>query len=303
MPFHLAPFTRRQFISRTVGGGIAILTSPALFGAESPGGTERWALFSDTHISADPQAISRNVNMADHLRAAVKEVGALSPAPLNVLINGDCALDHGLPEDYTTWLDLLQPLRTSGLPVHCTLGNHDARDVFWNAVKDAAAQPRPVGGKFVSVLESGAANWFLLDSLDVTKQTPGRVGEAQLHWLASALDERSQKPALVMVHHNPDFRVEGKKSGLLDTHELLEVLLSRKQVKALFYGHSHTWRLAQQDGLHLINLPAVAYPFDPSEVTGWVDCHLQQYGMTLEVRAYDPQHPVHGQTKRLAWRA
>ena len=303
MPFHLAPTTRRQFITRAIGGGVAILTSRALVGAESSPLGERWALFSDTHVSADPLAVSRNVNMADHLRAAVKEVTALAPAPLSVLINGDCALDHGLPEDYTTWLELLRPLRASGLPLHCTLGNHDAREVFWNAVQEAAAQPRPVQGKYVSILESGAANWFLLDSLDVTKQTPGRVGEDQCRWLAAALDARQEKPALVMVHHDPVVRADGKPSGLLDTQALLEVLLPRKQVKALFYGHTHTWRLAEQEGLHFINLPAVAYPFNPSEVTGWVDCHLQPDGMTLEVRASDPQHPVHGQTKRLAWRA
>jgi 3',5'-cyclic-AMP phosphodiesterase len=77
----------------------------------------------------------------------------------------------------------------------------------------------------------------------------------------------------------------------------------RRHVKALIFGHTHTWRLTDQDGLHLINLPAVAYPFNAKEVTGWVDCHLRPNGISLEVHAHDATHPAHGKVSELAWRA
>lgn len=306
MPLHLAPLSRRQFLRRTVAGAASVVALPSVrsFAAGAKGSDPKlWALFSDTHIAADPAAVAREVNMAEHLKTAVADVLALPTAPAGVLINGDCSLDHGVPEDYTTFTQLLEPLSGAGMPIHMTLGNHDDREVFWNALKVARASAPPVVAKHVSIVEAGEANLFLLDSLEVTKKTPGLLGEEQRTWLAKALDERAGKPALVMVHHNPNPADGSKKSGLTDTEELLAILLPRRQVKALIFGHSHTWRLDQRDGMHLINLPAVAYPFTKTEVTGWVKAQLAASGVTLEVQATDKSHPQHGEVRELTWRA
>jgi len=301
MPFHLPPISRREFLRRSLVGSVGLLTIPALRAADFKIDPDHWALFSDTHVAADPATLRLEVNMADHLRAAVAGVRALTSAPAGVLVNGDCAFDHGLAEDYGTFTGLLQPLSEAGLPLHLALGNHDDREVFWNAIKDARPAAPPLASRQVSIVEAGQANWFMLDSLDVTKQTPGRLGDEQRAWLTKALDTRTDKPALVMVHHNPVF-TDGKNTGLLDTAELLEILQPRRHVKALLFGHTHTWRLTDHDGLHLVNLPAVAYPFNVQEVTGWVDCHLRGDGMSLEMHAHDIQHPAHGKVSELAWR-
>ena len=302
MPLHITPFTRREFLRRTVLASAGLLTIPALRAAATKADPDRWALLSDTHIAADPAAVMRNVHLADHLRAVLSEVGALGAPPAGVFINGDCALDRGLAEDYATFTELLKPLTAAGLPLHMTLGNHDDREVFWSSIQDTKPAVLSVASKYVSIVEAQRVNWFLLDSLEVTKQTPGRLGDEQRAWLAKALDARADKPALVMVHHNPVSADAAKKSGLLDAPEFLEILLPRRHVKAVFYGHTHTWRQLEQDGLHLINLPAVAYPFNPQELTGWVDCKLRADGATLDPRAHDPQHPSHGKVVELAWR-
>jgi predicted phosphodiesterase len=106
-----------------------------------------------------------------------------------------------------------------------------------------------------------------------------------------------------MVHHNPVSATQGKVPGLTDTKELLGILGPRRHVKALIFGHTHTWRHVEQDGLHLVNLPAVAYPFDPKEVTGWVDVTLSDESARLEVRAHDTTNKAHGETVELKWRA
>jgi 3',5'-cyclic AMP phosphodiesterase CpdA len=183
------------------------------------------------------------------------------------------------------------------------MGNHDEREVFWNAFRAEQAKAKPVAGKQISVIESGVANWFLLDSLEVTNQTPGRLGAEQLQWLAGALDARKDKPALVMVHHDVLLQPNGKKAGLLDSEDLLSVLKPRRQVKAVFYGHTHTWRIHELDGIHVINLPAVAYPFDPKEVTGWTDCLVKKDGMRLQISAFDKAHAQNGEVKEFTWRA
>ena len=303
MPLHIAPLSRREFLRRSAFAGASLLALPALRAADAKTDPDRWALLSDTHVAGDPAAISREINMAEHLRAVVAEVRALSAAPAGVFVNGDCSLDHGLPEDYATFAELLKPVSDAGLPLHLTLGNHDERETFWTSLKNTRPAAPPLASKHVSVVEGARVNWFLLDSLDVTKATPGRLGDEQRAWLAAALDARARKPALVMVHHNPISTEPGKKAGLLDTEELLALLLPRRHVKALFFGHTHTWRFAEQDGLHLVNLPAVAYPFKKEEVTGWVDCKLRDGGAALALRAIDITHAAHGKTTEIKWRA
>ena len=303
MPFHITPLNRREFLRRTLAASAGILTLPAARALAADADPDRWALFSDTHVAADPETISRENNMAARLRGAVAQVQALASRPAGLIVNGDCSLDHGLAGDYTTFIGLLQPPIGAGVPVHLSLGNHDDRDVFWDTLKDTKPAHPPVAGKNVSVVEAKRANWFILDSLEVTKQTPGRLGDEQRDWLGKALDAHPGKPALVMVHHNPMSANDEKKIGLLDTAELLEVIGPRKQVKAVLYGHTHTWRHTEKDGLHFINLPAVGYPFKVGELTGWVDCKLRDDGATFDPRAHDPQHPEHGKVLDVAWRA
>lgn len=302
MPLHLSPLPRREFLRRSLLAGAGILTLPVLRAAEAKIDPDRWALFSDPHIDADPAKVARDINLAEHLRQAVTGVQALSSAPAGIFVNGDCALDRGLAGDYGTFSELMRPLAEKH-PVHLLLGNHDDREVFWATLNENRPASPVVASKHVSVVEGARANWFLLDSLDVTKQTPGQLGAEQRAWLAKALDQRTEKPALVMLHHNPVATEAGKKTGLIDTDELLTLLLPRRHVKVVFFGHTHTWRQMQNDGLHLVNLPAVAYPFNPAEVTGWTDCRLHDGGMTLEVRAHNTTHAAHGKVAEFSWRA
>jgi len=302
MPLHLPRLTRRIFLRRSLAATASLLTFPSLRAAQSDADPDRWALLSDTHIAADRAAILRNVNMTEHLEGAVKGVLALGAKPAGVFVNGDCAVLKGLAEDYATFSSLVAPLREAGLPLHLTLGNHDDRDIFRTSLKAAIPAAPPLASKHVSIVEGARANWFLLDSLNEVNKTPGTLGDEQRAWLAKALDANTAKPALVMVHHNPVASTKGKVPGLTDTEQLLSILLPRRHVKALFFGHTHTWRFAEQDGLHLVNLPAVAYPFKPEEVTGGVDAKLTEKGAALTLHAHDTQHAAHGKTTELAWR-
>ncbi len=303
MPFHLPSFSRRDFLRTTLLGSAGLLSLRA-FGDEKPDiDPDFWALFSDPHIAADPATIAKGANMAEHLQHAVAEVRALAKRPAGLILNGDCAYDRGLAEDYATFTGLMSPVPAAGIPVHLTLGNHDDREIFWAALQNTRSDAPPVASKHVSVVEAARANWFLLDSLEVTKQTPGRLGDEQRAWLATALDARAGKPALVMVHHDPILAETGKKGSLLDTAELLAVLAPRRHVKALIFGHTHAWGVSQHEGLHLINLPAVAYTFGGDNgLTGWTSCRLRNDGMNLEIRANNPERPEHGKVTELAWR-
>lgn len=302
MPITLPPISRRRFIAGSLAVGAAAMARrfPA-FAAESVADPNRFILFSDTHVSEDLTKVNRGVLMSENLHRAVAQAIDSKPRPAAVLVNGDCAYLHGLAGDYSAFLDLLKPLREAEFPVHLTLGNHDRRDVFLKSIPDEAGAAPPVEDKHVGVVESPRANWFLLDSLNETNKTPGTLGPAQLGWLKKELESRASKPAVVMVHHNPDEKGQSV-SGITDTPALVELLHAHQNVKALIFGHTHDWSIKQNGGIHFINLPPVAYVFADGKPSGWVDVRLGEGGMTLELRSLDDKHPQHGKKTELAWR-
>jgi 3',5'-cyclic AMP phosphodiesterase CpdA len=317
MPITLPALSRRKFLAGSLAAGAALLARRYSFGATASSvDPHRFALLSDIHIPADQRVISRGVNMADHLRQVCAEVLQLDKAPACAIVNGDCAHLKGLSEDYATVIELVRPLREAGIPLHMAMGNHDQRDNFWQALPADENRTRALADRQVLVFETPRANWIMLDSLDKTNSTPGVLGAAQLQWLAKTLDERAGKPAIVFVHHNLPYNgahpitqpattpaiFKLKPTGLIDGSALLDIVLPRKQVKALLYGHSHVWHIEKREGMHLINLPAVAYVFTPPQPSAWVDAHLGEQSMSLELRCLDPGHAWHGQKHELEWR-
>jgi 3',5'-cyclic-AMP phosphodiesterase len=305
MPLYLPPISRRRFLTGSIAAASAIALGDTLWGAANQPPSERdphrFALLSDVHIAADPAAVLRKVTMAEHLKKVAAEVAGLSPLPAWGVINGDLAMGTGEAGDYATLLDLLKPLRAAGLPVHLALGNHDRRDRFRAALPQSDRADTPLKDREAYLIESPRANWFVLDSLGETNKVPGTVGDQQRKWLADGLDARKDNPAIVMVHHNPD-REDPTRGGLTDTVALLELLASRKQAKALIFGHTHHWSFAEENGLHLINLPAVAYVFQEGDPSGWTDVKLTDAGASFKLRCVDPAHKKHGEKHELKWR-
>lgn len=302
MPVHVPPISRRQFLAAAAATGAGLVFSQRSWAADDRADPDRWVLLADTHLQEDAERRHNEIHPVGNYRQARAEFLSLEPRPAGVITAGDVAFLEGLPGDYRTVVSELAPIRQAGIPVHMSLGNHDHRENFWTALPAARPAGSPsVADKHVSIIESPRANWFLLDSLEKTNYTPGTLGNEQLGWLATALDARADKPALVVMHHNPD--PTPNTSGLRDTAQLLDLLAPRKQVKALFYGHSHRWNMEQVEGIHLVNLPTLVWVFDQKQPRGWVDARLNDDRVTLHFNALDRQHVAHGQTADLTWRA
>ena len=302
MPVTLLQLPRREFLKRAALAGAAVAFAPSsyagLFGKSRDKHT--FAIFSDPHIAADAALKNSGANMADNLAACVRELAAWPVKPAAVIVNGDLAFKSGLPEDYTTFGKLIEPFRALA-PIHLSLGNHDERENFWKAFPHDATRLKSVPQKQAAIFSSDRANWFLLDSLDVTDATPGEAGSAQLDWLARQLELRREKPAIVVCHHN--LQTPGGTPGLKDTAAFEELFTRQRQVKAFIFGHTHNWHIeTHKSGVQLINLPPTSYVFMEGRPSGWVRAMLARDGAEFELRSLDPKHPEHAQVKQLKWR-
>ncbi|MDG2131398.1 MAG: metallophosphoesterase [Fuerstiella sp.] len=311
MPIVLPPITRRQFIKRSIGvGGAAMMASRALAADGEPGGLDRnrVALLADTHISADPNRVypgtkwpgspvkegdHESVNMADCLAEAARSVIALNPRPAHMIVNGDCALSNGKEAEYKQFLRLVEPIRSAGITVHVTIGNHDNRENLWKLLPFLKKENI---GVQAGVIELPHANLVLLDS-----GRKGILGDDQLKWLANQLDEQPEKPALIFGHFNP-YPNRGVRpiKGMRDGASLLELLAKRKQARAYFYGHTHEWQHDQRDHLHLINQPAVSYYFGKGHAHGWGDMKLTETSADVELHCINRKHKQHGDRRHVS---
>jgi 3',5'-cyclic AMP phosphodiesterase CpdA len=315
MPLHLPPLgsgvrregglSRRAFLGRAAAGAAALLLPGAVRGAAPrPAGEARraWALLADTHIHATLQEKNQRFHMAANLVRTVSEVQEEGVGA--ALVNGDLARLVGNPGDYRRFLELVEPMRRRGIPVHATLGNHDDRANFRRALV-TSGDPDDLAERHCSSVEVDGVRWLLLDSLEKVNATPGLLGKAQIEWLAGELDRTPESPttlpgspAIIFLHHNP----EPKDIGLKDTADFLAAIRPRRQVKAVFFGHTHTWRRWEDDGIHMVNLPATGYAFSAGEPIGWVLAAPGPEGLEIELRAIGPAHPDHGKRISLPWR-
>jgi len=300
MPVYLAPISRRKFLARSVAGAAGFALGKQLLADSKPTNGDFWALMADPHLAADRTLVERAVNMSQNFAKVSGELLGCPERPAGVFITGDCAFNNGETGDYANLAKSLEPIREAGMPIHLALGNHDNRERFWEVLREEKAAKRPLDDKQVALLKTPRANWFILDSLEKTLSTPGFLGRQQLDWLASSLDANPNKPALILIHHNPWISAN---FGLKDSGALFEVIRPRPQVKAYIYGHTHAWRVHQDSsGIHLINLPPVSYVFQDGDPSGWVKMNLKPDGMRLELRCVEQAHKAHAQIVDLKWR-
>jgi len=257
----------------------------------------RLALLADTHVSLDPNEEYRGFRVYDNMKAAVSQV--VSAKVDGAIIAGDLARLEGKVDDYRTLRKLLEPMR-SRIPVALALGNHDDRGNFGKVFRLFAGDPAPVRDKHVEVVnvEPAGLRFIILDSLLYVNKSAGFLGKRQRRWLEGYLDAAPRHPTFIVFHHTL-----GDDAGdLLDLDRLYKIILPRKQVKAIFYGHSHVYRYDKLKGLHLINIPAAGYNFSEREPLGWIEARMTREGGDFTLRAFAGNKRDNGRTVSLEWR-
>ena len=293
--FH-QPITRTDFLKISTGflGALIVRPQPML---ANPKADEPYhlALLSDTHIPADATETYRDFAPVENLKKVIPQVVAQKPTA--TIINGDAARLKGNLEDYEMLKGLLQPVAQQG-PVYIGLGNHDDRDNFTKTFEghhDASRQT--VNGKQVLVVEHPTVRAIVLDSLLYVDKTAGLLGKTQRNWLAKYLTNADNRPTILFVHHT----LGDGDGDLLDVERLFQIIEPHTNVKAVFYGHSHQYKIDQRGDLFLVNLPAVGYNFGDSEPVGWINGAFDPQGVDLTLHAVGGNLEKNGQTTRLDW--
>ena len=90
---------------------------------------------------------------------------------------------------------------------------------------------------------------------------------------------------------------------LLDVMWLFDLVKPVRKVKAIVYGHSHEYRSAELEGIHLINLPATAYNFNDDQPLGWVQARFTTDGGEFTLRAIAGNTRLDGRIEGFRWRS
>lgn len=185
---------------------------------------------SDPHLLADPDGLCRGRRPLQQLRHGLEHLLAAGHGSIDLLLlSGDLCHDESWL-GYCQLRDLLQEL---GLAAALVPGNHDHPQLLRAALgRHGSVAP--------ALLRCGHADLVLLDSHQAGSDG-GQLGETQLHWLATLLAQRDDRPLLVALHHpplpigDPFF----DRIGLMDGPALLELLRPVAGLKAVLFGHIH----------------------------------------------------------------
>jgi 3',5'-cyclic AMP phosphodiesterase CpdA len=254
------------------------------------------ALLSDTHIAADRERGKdpRGFDPWENLHRVVPDL--VARAPRGVILNGDAASREGLTADYEELRSLLEPLSRVA-PVYIGLGNHDHRENFIGVFPTVAGRDAGVRNHRALIIEEFFLQLIVLDSLFYTNKAAGLLGEHQRFWLSEYLAAHPQGPIVLFVHHT----LGDSDGDLLDADRLFQVIRPHRQVKAIFYGHSHMWEISERQGVKLINLPALGYNFWEGEPVGWVDARFHGTGVDLTLHALAGNRAQDGRISRVHW--
>ena len=285
------PLSRKSFL-KTTGALTAVTMLGGKLVADDKVERARIALFSDTHIPADSKNAYRGFRPTENLKKVVAQATESDFAA--AIINGDAARLDGQREDYLSLKSLLGPLADK-TPIHIGLGNHDDRKNFFKVFP--TSEKSKVKGKHVSIFETAGTRFIILDSLMYVNKVAGLLGKYTREWLKDYLAESNQIPTLFFIHHT----LGDGDGDLLDFEKFYDIVSPHKQVKAIFYGHSHRYHVGQRDHIFLINQPAIGYNFNNDQPVGWLDATFTPAGVKLTLQAVGGNVKEHGETKAIDW--
>ena len=209
------------------------------------------AQLSDTHICRRGELYKGVSDSNAKLREAIAHLYSLDRRPDLVLLTGDIAND-GDTDEYHMALELLSELK---IPMLVIPGNHDHRAAFRAAFSDHDYLPK--SGPLHYVVDAQPMRIIGLDT-SLEGQHHGAMEPSALSWLANTLQQDSQTPTLVMMHHPPF--MSGipymDKYRYLEERALGEIFGACSNIEAILCGHVHRAMIRRWAGTVVMACPS-----------------------------------------------
>jgi 3',5'-cyclic AMP phosphodiesterase CpdA len=187
---------------------------------------------SDLHL-VPPGVRLLGLDPRARLDAAIADINANHADAKLCLLTGDLA-DAGAPEAYA---ELREALSALALPYRLLIGNHDHRETFIAAFREATLDEH---GFVQSVVRSGAGDFLLLDTHDPGVSS-GRYCTRRCDWLRARLTEAEGRPAYIFMHH-PPFDIGIPSLDNIRLHEpegFAAAIAGFGNIRHIFFGHVH----------------------------------------------------------------
>lgn len=217
----------------------------------------RIAQISDLHIKVPGRLAYGRVDTAEALERCVAALNEFAPRLDFVVISGDLA-DTPTVEEYDHLKRLLQHLE---LPFAAIPGNHDSRDMMRTAFPSGAYASS--SGPLSQRIGVGGVDLLLLDS-SVPGKPHGELDAATLEWLDRTLATRSDRPALIFLHH-PPFPAgiwHMDRQNLFNSEALAAIIRRHSRVRLIATGHVHRATLTMFAGISATICPAPNHAVD-----------------------------------------
>lgn len=255
------------------------------------------ALISDTHVPTDLEwrQAQNQQSPVEHLKEVVRQVAESGCE--DCIVTGDLARLTGDLGDYKNWQTLMSPIFAK-MPMHVAMGNHDLLKNYYQVLGEPKEKIAGIKDKHVLAIEKAGLRFVVLDSHVESNISLGLLGKVQRQWLERYLEGEDLRPVFVFLHH----ALSDSDTDLLDTDRLVNILLPKRQVKALFFGHSHCYSHTKIEDLDVVNLPATGYSFAPEQPIGWMEGRFTAKGADLVLHAIDGNKSLDGQRLAVAWR-
>ncbi len=178
------------------------------------------------------------------------------------------------PGDKQEWENFWKMSKPIAVPYFLCVGNHDVHPKIVRSEKTYKEQVDLPGNKLYYSFTAGNSLFIVLDSFLEGQER--RITGEQLVWLEGVLANFRQKHKFVFLHHPlytdlaKGHRAHDSLDKYPESRDVLESLLARYKVDAVFAGHEHYYERRTVDGIaHVITGGGGARIFDREEDGGF----------------------------------
>ncbi len=210
-----------------------------------------------------------------NLQSVVDTVKDMTVDVAAIIVSGDLVNQPSVA-NYESYNQASESLRSLGVPVFLSLGNHDDRALFRQCVLGVDGG-LPTDPYYYSEQIAGL-RIIVLDTRGGTAGTIG-VDTEQLDWLEHEMTNPADHDSLVVMHHPPLPTAVADLNARVDNVARLRDVLSGHRVRGILCGHVHFSNVGCFAGAICATAPGTVSLMDPSTQDG--HRHLAGSGFNL----------------------